>query len=73
MDNSVDIVPDMGYNSNNDDNVEIVKMDEQSAINDPNCEHELVKDPTDRIGNCVAYMCVKPMCGYGQFLPDDDK
>ena len=56
---------------NNDSNVEIVKMDEQEPINDPNCEHLLAKDDSDRIGNTVAWMCTKPKCGFGQFLPDD--
>lgn len=69
LDNSTD----NGYNPQIDDNnVDfVVKMDEQAPINDPNCEHLLAKDETDRIGNTVAWMCVQPNCGFGQFLPDD--
>ena len=49
---------------------EIVKMDEQRPINDPTCEHVYALDPTDRIGNSVAWMCVKDKCGRGAFYPE---
>jgi len=42
-------------------------MDEQSPINDPNCKHSFVMDPTDSIGEAVSYMCSNRNCGIGYF------
>lgn len=73
MNKTLDTSGIIGYDNNNDDiNVEIVKMDEQRPINNPECEHLLVRDESDRIGNTVSYMCIKPHCGFGQFFPDDE-
>lgn len=69
MDNNVDTTTEIGYNSNqNDENVIIVKMEEQSAINDTSCEHKyLVADPDDTIGDAIYYGCANPKCGRGYY------
>lgn len=47
----------------------IVKMDEQRAINDTECTHEiLVEDPEDRIGKATYHGCANPKCGRGFYL-----
>ena len=67
--NSVDFSDEVGYNSINDENVEVVKMDEQRPINDTECTHEtLVPDPEDTIGNAIYYGCANPKCGRGFYL-----
>lgn len=51
---------------NDDNGVEIVKMDEQRPINDTECEHkEFVIDPEDTIGEAVYHGCTNPRCGLG--------
>ena len=69
MENSVDISAEMGYNSPNDEDVTIVKMDEQAPINDVDCTHEvLVSDPNDTIGDATYHGCANPKCGRGWYL-----
>jgi len=67
---SVDFSDNVGYNTNNnDENVTIVKMDEQHHINDPECTHEvLVPDPDDTIGNATYHGCANPKCGRGWYI-----
>ena len=68
--NSVDNSNDIGYNVPNDENVEVVKMDEQAPINDTECKHEtLIPDPTDMIGDAVYHGCANPKCGRGWYIP----
>lgn len=80
MENSVDNPTRMGYNvgSNNDEyaelagipeSIQIVKMDEQPAINDTDCRHEtLIPDPTDTIGDAVYHGCSNYKCGVGFYI-----
>jgi hypothetical protein len=67
--NSVDNSNQVGYNVTNDENVEIVKMDEQRPINDTDCRHEtLVPDPEDTIGDAVYHGCINRKCGVGFYI-----
>lgn len=67
--NGVDFSDNIGYNTNNDENVEIVKMDEQAPINDTECTHTtMVEDPSDRIGTATYWGCTNPKCGRGYYL-----
>ena len=68
--NSLDIPTKLGYNnSENDENVHIVKMDEQEPINDTECKHEtLVADPEDTIGDAVYHGCANRKCGVGFYI-----
>lgn len=70
MDNNVDNEKQIRYNvDNNDENVEIVKMDEQRPINDTECTHEtLIPDPEDTIGDAVYHGCANYKCGRGWYL-----
>lgn len=69
MENSVDNADQISYNGLNDDNVEIVKMDEQKPINDTECTHErLVPDPEDTIGDAVYHGCANYKCGRGWYI-----
>lgn len=58
------------YNSNNDENVEVVKMDEQSPINDTECTHDsLLADPEDTLDNGAIYHgCQNQKCGLGFYI-----
>jgi hypothetical protein len=58
------------YNEKSDDVDEVIRMAGKTPLNDPNCEHEFVIDPTDVIGDAVAYVC---HCGIGHFRPVDTK
>ncbi len=67
--NSVDNASGMGYNVTNDEDVVIVKMDEQVPINDTDCRHEtLVPDPDDTIGDAVYHGCTNRKCGVGFYI-----
>lgn len=79
MENSVDIQAKLGYNvTNNDDYaqlagvpepVQIVKMDEQQAVNDTECTHQtLIPDPNDTIGDAVYHGCSNYKCGRGWYI-----
>lgn len=69
MENSVDIPDQISYNGLNDENVEVVKMDEQKPINDTECRHEtLIPDPTDTIGDAVYHGCANYKCGVGFYI-----
>lgn len=69
MENSVDISDQVGYNVSNDENVEVVKMDEQKPINDTECRHEtLIPDPEDTIGDAVYHGCSNYKCGVGFYI-----
>ena len=70
MENSVDLSSQVGYNVNiNDENVVIVKMDEQRSINDTDCRHEtLVPNPEDTIGDAVYNGCSNRKCGVGFYI-----
>jgi hypothetical protein len=57
------------YNTDNDENVVVAKMDEIAPINDPECRHEtLVPDPDDTIGDAIYHGCANPKCGRGFYL-----
>ena len=75
MDKSVDNAPQVGYNEVNDDNVEIVKMDEQRPVNDTDCRHDnLVPDKNDTLGDAVYHGCGNHKCGVGFYiLPTKNK
>lgn len=72
--------PNMSYNNSQNDvydavanhylaQPQIVKMDEQRTINDPDCKHEtLVPDPDDTIGDAVYHGCTNRQCGVGFYL-----
>ncbi len=61
-----------GYNNNNtsknvdNDGDEVVRLDEQQPLNDPDCKHQFVKDD-DELGEAQAWVCIK--CRRGVFLP----
>ena len=61
---------EISYNSTQDDEyVEIVKMDEQKPINDTECKHEtLTPDFDDKIGTAVYYGCSNRKCGMGWYI-----
>ncbi len=67
--NIVDNPPQTGYNVDNEvnDGEEVIRMAGRPSLNDPNCEHEFAEDPTDVIGDKVAWVCIKPNCGVGHF------
>lgn len=67
--NNVDISKEILYNVNNDENVEIVKMDEHAPINDTECRHEtLIPDPDDMIGDAMYHGCANRLCGVGFYI-----
>lgn len=69
VENSIDFSSEIGYNTNNEINVEIVKMDEQKPINDTECTHEtLVPDPEDKLGDAVYHGCQNYKCGRGWYI-----
>jgi len=73
MENSVDFSNNIGYNGLNDENVEVVKMDEQKPINDTECRHEfLIPDPKDTLGDAVYHGCANHKCGVGFYIHKDD-
>lgn len=45
----------------------VIKMDEQTPLNDPECIHFLVEDRADTLGDFTAWICTK--CGLGTFCP----
>lgn len=52
-----------------DDTMQIVKMDEQAPLNDTECRHEvLIPDPTDTIGDAVYHGCAGYKCGVGFYI-----
>lgn len=63
MDNEVDNTAKIVYNEDN----EIIRMAGREPLNDPKCEHEFREDPTDTIGDKVAWMCIKENCGVGHW------
>lgn len=67
--NSVDNKADMRYNDSNDENMIVVKMDEQKAIHDTTCKHDqLQPDYDDTIGDAVYHGCINPTCGVGFYI-----
>jgi hypothetical protein len=70
MDNkSVDNVTGMGYDTGNDDNAFVVKMDEQRPAHDAECKHEtLIPNPKDTIGDAVYHGCANKKCGVGFYI-----
>ena len=52
-------------NEHNDDDV-VIKLDELTPINDPDCKHYFVKDE-DEIGEYQAWICRS--CSRGAFYP----
>ena len=69
MNNGVDFSNEVGYNVANDENVEVVKMDEQKPINDTECKHEtLIPDPQDTIGEAIYHGCENRKCGVGFYI-----
>lgn len=67
--NVVDNSDQISYNGLNDENVEVVKMDEQKPINDTECKHEtLIPDPEDTIGDAVYHGCANYKCGRGWYI-----
>lgn len=75
MENSVDRSTAIGYNvDNNEEYVEVVKMDEQKPINDTECRHEtLVPDPQDTIGESIYHGCANRKCGVGFYIAPSTK
>lgn len=72
--NHVDNSNQVGYNVPNDENVEVVKMDEQRPINDTECRHEtLVPDATDTIGEAIYHGCANRQCGVGFYITPNTK
>lgn len=68
IDNKAQALYNVGSKTaNNDEHAEVIRMADRPPLNDPSCKHKLVIDPTDRIGNFVAWMC---RCGLGKFVPD---
>lgn len=66
--NKFDFTGETRYNSDNEANVEIIDMSTKRPLNDPDCQHKLIPDPSDRIGDKIAYVC---KCGVGFFLPEN--
>lgn len=56
-------------NSSNDAVYEVIKMDEQQPLNDPNCEHRPVLDG-DVLGDSVSVKCAN--CPIGWYIHKDD-
>jgi antirestriction protein len=72
--NSVDNSNQVGYNVVNDENVEVVKMDEQRPVNDTECRHpNLIPDPTDTIGEAIYHGCANLECGVGFYITPNTK
>jgi hypothetical protein len=47
----------------------IVKMDEQSPLNDTDCKHEtLIPDLEDTLGDAVYHGCANYKCGVGFYI-----
>jgi len=44
----------------------VVRRDEMTRLNDPDCDHSIVKD-SETIGDYQAWKCTK--CHKGRFLP----
>lgn len=66
---NVDFSEEVGYNTDNDANVEIFKMDEHEPINDLECTHEvLIPNPDDTIGDAIYHGCANRQCGLGWYL-----
>ena len=69
MDNNVDNSGEMMYNVGNDDNMMVVKLDEQVPLGDPDCKHvQLIADPSDRLGKAIYHGCSNPRCDVGFYL-----
>lgn len=67
--NFVDNSEEIRYNSNQDDEYEVVRLDSKQPIHDVNCEHaELIPDPNDTLGDAVMHMCANPRCGVGFYV-----
>jgi len=65
----VDFVLKSDDNNNQYDEDEIIKMDEQEAINDPACQH-VPQLEGDRLGDTVSVTC--KICPYGWYIPVDE-
>lgn len=67
--NTVDNANEISYNGYNENDVVIVKMDEQRSINDTDCRHEtLVPNQKDTIGDAVYHGCSNHKCGVGFYI-----
>lgn len=67
--NSVDATDKIVYDTHNDVNDFVVKMDEQRPINDLECKHEtLIPDETDTLGEAVYHGCSNLSCGIGFYI-----
>jgi hypothetical protein len=65
----VDSTSETRYNSNNDEYVDVIKMDEQRPLNDTTCQHDtLVADDNDTIGDATLHMCANVKCGVGFYI-----
>ena len=60
--------PNTSDNETNNEHDVVIRQEDIKPITDPNCAHHFVKD-SDEIGNMVAWVCNKPKCGRGVFLP----
>lgn len=66
---TVDTQPKIGYNSISDDNMIVVKMDEQVPIHDTSCRHpKLIADPDDTLGDAIYHGCANQKCGVGFYI-----
>jgi hypothetical protein len=54
-------------NNADNDGLEVIRLDEQQPLNDPNCEHNFKKDDDDLSDDFQAWVCTK--CHRGTFLP----
>lgn len=73
--NKFDITGGIRYNTDNDENVEIVRMEGQRPTNDVSCRHEtLTPYPDDTIGTAIYHGCSNRKCGVGFYIrPYEDK
>ena len=67
--NFVDNSDEIRYNSTQDDEYEVVRLDSKEPLNDVNCQHEnLIADEDDVLGDAVMHMCANPRCGVGFYV-----
>ena len=50
------------------DHVLNVNFDELPVVNNPDCEHEFVREAESEIPGTYTEMCIKPKCGRGRIV-----
>jgi hypothetical protein len=58
-------------NENNEDNVEVFKMDGVKPLNDPDCNHFFIEEVQEEIAGFTAWTCEH--CKRGRYLPKGTK